>query len=233
MQIPGPVQVMCESLDRTISVWSRDLTVSLEALGAYEPWLSSDERARAARFTRPALRERYIIGRGTLRLLLSNVVGLAPGEVCIERGRRGRPQLHGADDIDFNVSHTRDRVVFVIASEVPPGQRVGIDVEHLHRTPDVDRLSRRVLTEAERARLAGLPDDDRRIAFLATWTCKEAMSKATGDGIGAPFGKITVDPFDPPRVIDGPGAYAAARWQLHRIEIDPEHVTTVAVHRTA
>lgn len=170
------------------------------------------------------------MGRGTLRVLLSNVLGVAPADVPIVRGRRGRPEIQGAAGIDFNVSHTRDLAVYVIAAQLAPGRHVGIDVEHVERTPDVDRLSRRVLTEAERTRLATLEGDERRIAFLATWTCKEAMSKATGDGIGAPFGKIAVDAFDPPRVIDGPGAYAPAQWQLHRVPVDPLHIVTVAVH---
>lgn len=171
------------------------------------------------------------MGRGTLRLLLSRVLGVPPLDVPIVRGRRGRPQVQGAAGIDFNVSHTRDLAVYAIATEIAPGRRVGIDVEHVERTPDVDRLSRRVLTEMERTRLATLEGDERRVTFLATWTCKEAMSKATGDGIGAPFGKIAVDASDPPRVIDGPGPYAPAQWQLHRVAVDPLHIVTVAVHQ--
>ena len=223
---------MCESLDQAITVWSRDLSSSGEALAAYEAWLSSDEHARAARFGRPSLRERYIIGRGTLRLLLSKVLGVAPHEVPIERGRRGRPQLRGGAGVDFNVSHTHDVAVYAIGTALPAGMRIGIDVEHTQRTPDVDRLARKLMTASERARWSMLDDNARRVAFLAAWTCKEAMSKATGDGLIAPFGKIAVEPGPSPRVIEGPSPYTPEQWTLHRAAVDDLHIVTVAVFRT-
>jgi len=231
LQIAEPSPAACDSLDRAITVWSRELSPSSEALRTYEAWLSHDEHARAARFGRPSLRERYIIGRGTLRLLLSRVLAVAPVEVPIERGRRGRPQVRGEPWIDFNVSHTHDLAVYAIGTHLPAGTRVGIDVERLDRKPDVDRLARKLLTSSERARLSTLGEHHRRVAFLSTWTCKEAMSKATGDGLIAHFGSIAVESAPAPRVVEGNAPYTPDRWTLHRAAVDDLHVVTVAIFR--
>src|SRR5205807_1627079 len=117
---------------------------------------SPEETARAARFGTPALRERYIIGRGTLRLLLSSVLVTTPGNVSIVRSFRGRPVVQGTQAIDFNVSHTCNMAVYAIGVALSPEMRLGIDVEHLARTVDADRLARKLLTATERARLATL-----------------------------------------------------------------------------
>ncbi|HZQ63354.1 MAG TPA: 4'-phosphopantetheinyl transferase superfamily protein [Casimicrobiaceae bacterium] len=192
--------------------------------------LSADETARGARFGPAALRERYIIGRGTLRGLLSDALGVPPAEIAIVRGRRGRPQVKDIPGVDFNVSHTRDIAVYAIGLGLPAEIRLGIDVEHVDRAIDADRVARKILTEHERGRWSSLSPDARRIAFVTTWTCKEAMSKATGDGLSAPFGKISIEDGDPPRVVDGPARYGPAYWRLHRAMLPPGYVVTVAVH---
>ena len=77
--------------------------------------LSPAERARSARFGRPELRDRYIVGRATLRILLGTRLGRAPADVEIGRGVRGRPYAADAAGLDFNVSHTEGVALFGIA----------------------------------------------------------------------------------------------------------------------
>ena len=49
---------------------------------------------RIVRDSQPALRARYVVGRGTLRSLLAAAVGTLPAEVPLRRGPRGRvPRL--------------------------------------------------------------------------------------------------------------------------------------------
>lgn len=214
-----------------MSIWWRHLSASSDALVRYASWLSREETARAGRFGTSALRERYIIGRGTLRLLLSDVLAVTPDKVPIARAYRGRPVVvQPSHAIDFNVSHTRDIAVYAIGNGLSPHVRLGIDVEHLGREVNADRLGRKLLTASERAHIATLPTEERRCAFLATWTCKEAMSKATGDGLAAPFSRIAVEGSEPPRVLDGPAPYQPTQWRLHRIPMPEEYVLTLAIY---
>ena len=94
-----------------------------------------------------------------------------------------------------------------------------------------DGLARKFLTARERAAIAALDDDARRRAFLRLWTCKEAMSKATGEGLSAPFDTIGVDTAARLIVAEGSGRYAPAHWTLHPVSIDPELLGTVAIWR--
>ncbi len=112
-----------------VSLWAFALARDATALRELEALLSPDERARAARFGTHSLRDRYVVGRGTLRRLLGATLGCAPGAVAIRRGLRGRPQVDGAG-FDFNVTHTAGVALVGIAAH----GRIGVDIEH-RRSP--------------------------------------------------------------------------------------------------
>lgn len=210
-----------------LSLWWCALAPGDDALTALRATLSGEELDRASRFGTEALRRRYVAGRGALRETLAFALGLAPADVPIVRGARGRPALAPPHALDFNVTHTEG--VAVIAHLARPGWRVGIDVEGLDRDVSHDGLARKFLTERERTAIASLDDDARRRAFLRRWTCKEAMSKATGEGLSAPFREFGVDVVRGFAVSEGRGAYDPARWTLRAVAIGRGLVATVAL----
>ena len=213
-----------------IRLWLATLARTSAEIDEATGWLSGAERARAERFGTDALRERWIAGRTTLRLLLGNVLGIPPAAVEIRRGIRGRPELADPQaGIDFNVSHTGDAALVGIARGLSPRTRIGVDIERRDREVGVDRLARKFLTANERATLANLDLRGRRERFLRYWTCKEAMSKATGDGLIAPFGRVEVAQPDNPRLADGPPPYLPIRWTLHAIAVPATWFATVAI----
>ena len=160
-----------------------------------------------------------------LRLLLGRVLSMEPAAVPIVRGMRGRPQLGTASDIDFNVSHTQKIALIGIAR----GMRIGIDVEHIDRNVNADGLSRKFLTSAERATCEPLGADLRRQRFLHYWTCKEALSKATGEGLSAPFRQLEIELNDVIRLVAGPTPYTPAHWRLRAAEVPPGFFGTLAI----
>ena len=172
-----------------VALWFATLAASDEEFARMSAWLSTAEHTRAARFGRESLRRRYIIGRASLRWALGGTLDVPPAAVPIVRGDRGRPKLDGIDGIDFNISHTDDAALIGIAHCV----RIGVDIERVDRDVNADGLARKFLTPAEQATLAPLSADERRVRFLRYWTCKEAMSKATGDGLAALFRELEVD----------------------------------------
>ena len=101
------------------------------------------------------------------------------------RGSQGRT------DIDFNVSNTSDIALVGVADS--PGLRIGVDVESEDRMLNHAGLARKYLTSREQAAIASADDDAHRRAFLRLWTCKEAMSKATGQALSAPLRKLDVE----------------------------------------
>jgi 4'-phosphopantetheinyl transferase len=221
----SPVPNAIASPATGIALWWARLTATDIELARVSAWLSSAEHTRAARFGRDALRRRYIIGRALLRSLLGKTLGLAPGTVPIVRGSHGRPQLDGIRGIDFNVSHTHDMSLVGIAR----GPRIGVDIERADRDVNADGLSRKFLAPQERATLDPDDADQRRSRFLRYWTCKEAMSKATGDGISAPFRTMEVELGGEIKLVQGAAPYEPERWRLYAVDVPSGYLGTLAV----
>ena len=128
------------------------------------------------------------------------------------------------------VSMTSFSVINIaIATGIQDGTRIGIDVERGERRVNADGLARKFLTERERAEIALVASDVRRQRFLRLWTCKEAMSKATGDALSAPFRHMDVTLDGGPRLIAGPAPYAPAAWQLVSAATPPDLIATLAI----
>lgn len=155
--------------------------------------LSAQERARCLRFRGQERQARYAAGRALLRGVLGETLGLAPAEVPIVIGDKRRPQLASApgepaSPLDFNLSSTPGFVACALAR----GARVGVDIEHPGRTLDMESLAENVFTEAERHWWSCSKNPARD--FCRLWALKESVAKADGEGIGLPFGEMTLMP---------------------------------------
>ena len=215
--------------DPAIALWLYPLDCSSDESHELARSLSPLEIERANRFGTPALRARWIAGRATLRSLLGAVLGTDPAAVPLRRGIRGRPEVGAEHALDFNVSHTDDVALIGIATGLPPAARIGVDIEREDRKVNADGLARKFMTERERAGMAPLDEEARRRHFLQLWTCKEAMSKATGDALSAPFRDIDVSLDDGPRLIAGPAPYEAGRWRLVSAAVPAGLIATIAI----
>jgi len=212
-----------------MALWLCELDCPSPALPPPSSSLSAQEHARAERFGTELLRKRWIAGRATLRSLLGATLGIDPASVRLRRDARGRPELDGEPGIDFNLSHTRGTALIAIATGTQDRIRIGIDIEREDRAVNADGLARKFLTERERAGIASMDPDGRRRTFLRLWTCKEAMSKATGDALSAPFRHIDVTLDDGPRLVAGPAPYTPAEWQLVAAAVPAGFIATLAI----
>ncbi len=208
-----------------VDAWTCELVRTAADVAALAIALSPAELARAARFGRDDLRDRYVVGRATLRTLLGARLGMRAQDVPIGRGRRGRPHVEGAASVDFNVTHTRGTALIAFASS----GRIGVDIEHGERELNVAGVARKFMSPREQAMLLGLDDDARRRTLLRLWTCKEAMSKATGDALSAPFRRMDVDVTRSLELVDGPAPYEPAQWRLRAVDVAGGYVATVAL----
>jgi 4'-phosphopantetheinyl transferase len=224
--------VALPQIEPGVALWWSDLAPDDGDLARRAHWLSPAEHARAARFGTDALRRKYVAGRSTLRLILGQVLGVDPAAVPIRRGPRGRPELELAGHApDFNLSHTHGGAVIAVAAGLAAGMRIGVDVEREDRALAADRLARKFLSADEQATLAAFDAERRRLRFLRYWTCKEAMSKATGDGLVAPFARLRVR-IDPDlALVAGPPPYAPEAWRLHAASVPRGFLATLAVWR--
>lgn len=235
-----------------LEVWK----ASLEQLGRngaeWETVLSADEIQRAERMAHEAARRRFLIGRGLLRHLLGEMLGVAPAAVRFAYSSAGKPGLdpaaHGeaAGAVPFSLSHSGDIIVFAVGGGrnflASAGQRaaggsgvdVGIDIEWTGRRRDCDGLVRRFATPFEQREYFALEPADRQIAFFRWWTRKEALIKACGislaRGLGTvdlPFGERSVYAVAPPALQGTP----AHSWLIWTVPLEGGYWMSVA--RTA
>lgn len=162
-----------------------------------------------------------------LRQVLAPMLDRAPDALVFGRERKGRPFLRHDDAPDFNLTDTHGGTLIALCRR----GRVGVDIERLDRTPPVARLAARWFAADEAERLAAMPGDDARRAFLRLWTAKEASCKATGTGI---FGYLARWRFAPETEAPTPIAIPddagdATRWTFLRVMPTPVHTVVVSL----
>ncbi|MCB9562765.1 MAG: 4'-phosphopantetheinyl transferase superfamily protein [Kofleriaceae bacterium] len=142
-----------------------DLDAALAALCA-------EERAHAAALT-PVRRRDWVARRCALRAAIAQAGGAAPGPLLADD--RGAPVLPAG--VLGSVSHKAGLAVALATGDgAAAGWRVGVDVEAVTGAR-VD-ISRRILTDAELAEVAGLDGEARARAVALRFSIKEAVYKA-------------------------------------------------------
>jgi len=107
-----------------------------------------------------------------------------------------------------------------------------VDIEHRDRELNVDGVARKFMSAHEQAMLGSRDGEARRHALLRLWTCKEAMSKATGDALSAPLRDLDVQLEPALALADGPAPYTPADWRLAAIDAPDGYLATAALWRS-
>ena len=194
--------------------------------------LSADELERRARYRREADRDRFTVGCALLRTLLGAFSGVLPEAVSIDRtcpdcGQpHGKPMARGAGTLQCSVSHSGDRVVVAISER----SAIGVDVEQVPAEIHAG-LAESVLRVDERAALDRMATSDRARGFATYWTRKEAILKATGDGLRiAPDLLGVSSPLAPPALLDVDASAGLPRAvTLHALTPGADYAATLAV----
>jgi 4'-phosphopantetheinyl transferase len=209
--------------------WARPGDAGERAHALVDP----DERRRLARLRRRADRDRFVAARGLTRLVLAGYLDRPAAMVAISRRcpacgePHGKPRLASpGEGLEFSVSHSGDRVVVAVSR-----RPVGVDVEQLRAELLVEELAPQVLLPGEAAALRDLRDRERTTGFLVYWTRKEAMVKATGQGLAMPLSSVGVSgPGEPPRLTAWPArSELAGQVSLHDLDAGAGHVAALAV----
>jgi len=207
------------------------------------------ERAGVAQYVRFEDKVRALLSRLLARRCCSLAMRLKHHDVEISRtkGRkpflsassRGRAKAAGKPNFNFNVSH--EGAYVVLASE--PVVIVGVDVaapEQFRRGGEFDAVAffatmKDMLSVKEWGHVRMCGDAKFQAErFRCFWSCKEAFTKARGDGLAFGLGKAEFDIL----VEEGPTLKFTATvsvnglqlplWRFDGIEITDGHVVTVS-----
>lgn len=146
----------------------------------------------------PTPSSRRTIGRA---LALQLLVALGGEGWTIEIDARGKPVARGASVRHVSIAHTGN-IVAAAASAVGP---IGIDVEYRDPDRDLNRLALAAYGPAECRAVTRYGVS----AFYRIWTLREAISKATGDGMALVTDRIDRVPIC---MMDGSLVAAGDEW---------------------
>jgi 4'-phosphopantetheinyl transferase len=153
-----------------------------------EPLLSEAERERALRFKSGALRLRYTIGHGSLRVIIRDIYGIPVERQELSRNEFGKPFLTRFPQLHFSISYGGEHVLI----GVNEGAAIGVDIEIARIIADASDLSEFHYTMREREEMCrnGPSEAELSRRFLNVWVKKEACVKALGRGLGIPLNEV-------------------------------------------
>ncbi len=202
-----------------------DLECLAGSLARGEAFLDRGERDRAARFCKADLRRRYLLAHAALRMTLSEAVGCHPAELSFERSALGKPRLVLNSGVPFSFSFSHSGAYAVVA--YGECRDIGADVEVRRKIDRPRALSEAIMSPREHS----CPLQHDSWSLIRIWAVKEAILKATGEGLSRSMTDVSLSAAPPNAPIldqlegdDGPGS-----WRLAFEEPEPGVALALAV----
>ena len=192
----------------TIEVWWARIDQARDEFAAD---LDEVERGRLAAYLRDDDKARFLLGCTIVRRLLAARFSLPAAKVRLDRTCPVCGKPHGkvrTDGVELSVTHSGE-LVGVAVGDRP----VGLDVEKVDPGIDIDAVATMSLADEELRELAKYDGIAKAEAFTTYWTRKEAVVKATGDGLRTDLRTVTVP----------------HGMQLCDLPVDPHHRAALAV----
>jgi 4'-phosphopantetheinyl transferase len=146
-------------------------------------------------------------------------VSADPHSLHFSFGPKGKPELTNGGGLQFNISHSAERVVVAVTTTWP----LGVDVEQIRPMEDAADIARRFFSPNEVQAFEDLGEEQRLEGFFNCWTRKEALIKAVGEGVFVSLDRfdVSLTPGEPARLVTLDGQPADPEsW--HLIHLEPE-----------
>lgn len=189
--------------------------------------LDRHEQDRAVGFVFEKDRAVFVAAHALLRHVLGSI--FESEAIRFRTNAYGKPELdldfeHG---VHFNLSHTRGMAVCAICRS----HSVGVDVEAMDRSVDVELLAKRYFAAREHRLIAETPSHQRAEIFFRLWTLKEAMLKAVGTGLATPLREFAFALEPGTSTMQLARIEVASEWQVREYAPTVDHRLALAVRR--
>ncbi|WP_111307978.1 4'-phosphopantetheinyl transferase family protein [Confluentibacter sediminis] len=182
-------------------------------------FLDPKEIDRSNKFYKEIDKNRFIICRGLLKLILSIHTEIDIHKIKLDYHTNKKPYLSIHPSTFFNISHSGDFALISIAN-----RSIGIDIEQITENYDLVNSLLHIYSDKETSFIQNATNKNH--AFYSLWTRKEAFVKALGKGIDDDFSKFPS--LNGAHVIDSSLTGSEKSWQIHGFEIDDNYIGAVA-----
>lgn len=135
----------------------------------YKDVLSEIELQKANRFLIRKDKEKFIARKHSLRSILSKFVPIQPVQLQFHYQNNKKPAIDG---IEFNSTHSGNLILIAVGSSA-----IGIDIEFVNPDFDFQALTPSCFSKEEQVFIHS------PTTFYTLWTRKEAILKASGEGL--------------------------------------------------
>ncbi|MBD1384225.1 4'-phosphopantetheinyl transferase superfamily protein [Mucilaginibacter rigui] len=202
-----------------VHVWRINISQNIKRLEQFEALLTAEETLRAGKYRQQKDTYRFIVSRGAQRVILGRYLNTPPAQLQFVLGDNKKPYLVNENGmiLHYNLSHSGDWIVLAVAQLT-----VGADVEFVDPLFPFQDILEDNFSREEIGRIGTSPD-----SFFTLWTRKEAILKATGQGLGDHL-KIT-PALDGEHILDASLTGNDKNWLLRSFNIAPGYVSAVVI----
>ena len=164
-------------INSNIDVWKVCVSANLVLIDSFLTLLMPDEVERANKFYQQKDRNRFIISRGVLKHILGRYLNQEPSAIEFGVGENKKPYIKNSAQLNlrFNLSHSGDAILLAISDSA-----IGADVEFINYDFGFTEVLDDNFSVNE---ITYIKETDSAERFFRVWTRKEALTKATAQGL--------------------------------------------------
>ena len=182
-------------------------------------YLAVEEKNKANRFYKTVDQNRYVIYRSIFKIILGFFTQQEIQTVRFDTKQNKKPFLKEFPLFYFNISHAQDYALIALSKT-----EVGVDIEYIDKDFDFLPLITEINNDAEVQYLESSTNNKRD--FYAAWTRKEALVKATGQGIDECFQSIPTLDGQHEAVLKVDQAHT--NWTVEGFEVTTGYIGAIA-----
>jgi len=223
--------VWCKTADSSfnprlyVDIWNISIPDFMHQISALKNILREDELARGKRYHHERDRNRFLIARALLRIILSKYLHTSSDSIQISIGKNKKPFIESSGPIawHYNTTHSGEYILIGIS-----GSPIGVDVEKIDMNFAYKDILLSNFSDKEISFVNGGPGE--REHFYTLWTRKEALVKGTGKGMDEDFQEIPC--LDGNHQVLEKTIGAAEDWQVESFRLSDQYIAAVAHVRT-
>ena len=167
-------QLLAEKLNGGLHIFKIAVDEHFQKIESiYKDFLTEREILKSNRFRHKKDRDSYIVRKYITQKILSSFLNVPQNEIQYHKAANKKPIVQG---LEFNVSHSNGLILIAVCSSP-----VGIDVELMKKDFSFTSLLTDCFHPNETILIKN--SQDQLTCFYGLWTRKEAVLKATGEGL--------------------------------------------------